>query len=67
MAKEQKDADRGKRVRSEFEEASKKHDITEDCIIYGKSKENYFAEFSEVSYMMDLKHLRGKGLSYLTN
>ena len=70
MAKEQKDADRGKRVRSEFEEASKKYDITEDCIIYGKSKENYFAEFSEVSYMMDLKHLRGKGfkaLSYLTN
>ncbi len=44
MAKEQKDADRGKLVRSEFEEASKKYNITEDCIIYVKSKETYFAE-----------------------
>ena len=49
MAKGQKDAARGKRVRSEFEEASKKYDITEDCIIYVKSKETYFAEFPEVN------------------
>ncbi len=76
MAKEQKDADRVKSVRSEFEEASKKYDITEDCIIYVKSKETSFAEFPDVYeqflthsdiqkmtifYMMDLTNLRGKG------
>ncbi len=55
MAKEQKDADRGKRVRSEFEEASKKYYSTEDCIIYVKSKENYFTEFLEV-YEQFLTH-----------
>ena len=34
MAKEQKDADRGKLVRSEFEEASKKYNITEDIVFF---------------------------------
>ena len=40
MVKEQKDTDRGKRVRSEFKEALKKWNITEDRIIHVTSKES---------------------------
>jgi hypothetical protein len=40
MVKEQKDTDRGKRVRSEFKEALKKCNITEDRIIHVTSKES---------------------------
>ncbi len=48
MAKEQKDTVRGKRIRSEFEEALKKYNIKEDRIIYVQSKKTYFAESPEV-------------------
>jgi hypothetical protein len=55
MAKEQKKTERGKRVRTEFEEALKEYDITEDRIIYVKSDKNYFAESPDV-YEHFLKH-----------
>ena len=55
MAKEQKKTDRGKRVRSEFEEALDKYNITEDRIVYQKSTKHYLAESPDV-YEDFLKH-----------
>jgi hypothetical protein len=55
MAKMQKKTGRGKRIRSEFEEALEKYNIKEDRIIYVKGKKNYFAEAPEV-YEQFLKH-----------
>ena len=48
MSKEQKNTDRGKRIRSEFEEALQRYNITEDRIIYTKSDKNYYAESPDV-------------------
>ena len=48
MAEEQKKTDRGKRVGTEFEEALKCYNITEDRIINQKSAKQYFAETMEV-------------------
>jgi transposase len=59
MAKEQKKTGRGKRVRSEFEEALKEYNISEDRIIYVKSEKNYFAESPDV-YEQFLKHYEMK-------
>jgi hypothetical protein len=55
MAKEQKKTDRGKRVRSEFEEALERYNNAEDRIIYKKSNKNYFAE-SPAVFEHFLKH-----------
>lgn len=48
MSKEQKNTERGKRIRSEFEESLERYNITEDRIIYTKSDKNYFAESPDV-------------------
>jgi hypothetical protein len=48
MAKQQKQTSRGKRVRTELEEALERYGIAEDRIIYEKSDKNYFAESPEV-------------------
>lgn len=42
MAKEQKKTGRGKRIRTEFDEALEKYNIKEDRIIYVKGKKKLF-------------------------
>lgn len=48
MAPKQKNTDRGKRVRDEFEQALLKYNISENRIIYQKSNKNFYAESPDV-------------------
>jgi hypothetical protein len=48
MSKDQKNTERGKRIRSEYEEALQRYNITGDRIIYTKSDKNYYAESPDV-------------------